>query len=252
RVDGQRARPRLRLRRGVEVPEGAGAATQHQGGRVLLPARERRVHQHADARADRHEGRSGRRSRARGVVRPARPAESRKTRASRVVSHCDVDVLRRGPVLVTGATGFLGRSLVRRLVRAGVPVRALVRSPAKASRLVRCGVEVVVGDVADGDTVAPAVEGVTVVFHLAGKLYAPWEPEESYRRTHVEGTERLVERAQRERGLERFVHCSTTGVLGTTGDEPADERAPLQPTNVYEATKAAAELVVRRACDEGL
>jgi nucleoside-diphosphate-sugar epimerase len=48
------------------------------------------------------------------------------------------------------------------------------------------------------------------------------------------------------------VHCSTTGVLGATGERPADEAAPLRPTNVYEATKAEAEQAVRDAAGEGL
>jgi nucleoside-diphosphate-sugar epimerase len=63
---------------------------------------------------------------------------------------------------------------------------------------------------------------------------------------------RLVDVARGQAGLERFVHCSTTGVLGTTGARPADEDAPMRPTNVYEATKAEAELAVRAAADDGL
>jgi nucleoside-diphosphate-sugar epimerase len=49
-----------------------------------------------------------------------------------------------------------------------------------------------------------------------------------------------------------LVHCSTTGVLGATGERPADEAAPLRPTNVYEATKAEAEQAVRDASGAGL
>lgn len=156
-----------------------------------------------------------------------------------------------GRVLVTGATGFLGGALVQRLVRADVPVRALVRSPAKAALLSGKGVDTIVGDVGDGPALAAAVDGVTVVFHLAGKLYEPWEPPDEYRRTHVDGTKRLIEHARRQDGLERFVHCSTTGVLGVTGDSAADEDSPFEPTNVYERTKADAELAVRAACGEG-
>ncbi len=163
----------------------------------------------------------------------------------------DIEVLPDGRVLVTGATGFLGGSLVRRLLLAGVRVRALVRSPAKASQLAGQGVEAVLGDMGDEDAVAAAVDDVTVVFHLAGKLLEPGEPPHEYRRTHVDGTKRLIDCSRRQPRLERFVHCSTTGVLGSTGDRPADENAPLRPTNVYEATKAEAELAVRAACEEG-
>ena len=154
-------------------------------------------------------------------------------------------------VLVTGATGFLGTSLVRRLLSDGAPVRVLARSADKARPLTDGGAELMVGDITDGDAVAAAVADVGVVYHLAGRLLEPGVPAAEYRRTHVEGTKLLLACCRSERGLERFVHCSTTGVLGVTGDRPADETAPLRPTNVYEATKAEAELAVRDAWREG-
>jgi nucleoside-diphosphate-sugar epimerase len=154
-------------------------------------------------------------------------------------------------VLVTGATGFLGTSLVRRLLSDGDPVRVLARSPARARPLTDGGAELVVGDITDRQAVAAAVADVGVVYHLAGRLLEPGVPAAEYRRTHVEGTKLLLACCRSERGLERFVHCSTTGVLGVTGDRPADETAPLRPTNVYEATKAEAELAVRDAWREG-
>lgn len=159
--------------------------------------------------------------------------------------------LSSGPVLVTGATGFLGGSLARRLLDTGVPVRALVRSPATAGDLISAGAEVVAGDITDPGAVAAAVEGVEVVYHLAGRLLLPGVPATEYRRTHVEGTQLMLDACARSPALRRFIHCSTTGVLGVTGDRPADEDAPIRPTNCYEATKAAAEHAVRRACQDG-
>jgi nucleoside-diphosphate-sugar epimerase len=155
-------------------------------------------------------------------------------------------------VLVTGATGFLGTSLVRRLLSRGARVRVLARSPAKAKSLQDRGVEVVAGDITDRTAVATAAHGATVVYHLAGRLFAPGIPAMEYYRTHVEGTELLLDRCRQEPSLERFVHCSTTGVLGVTGDRPADETAPCRPTNAYEATKAEAELAVRERSRDGL
>jgi nucleoside-diphosphate-sugar epimerase len=154
-------------------------------------------------------------------------------------------------VLVTGATGFLGGSLVRRLLLEGRRVRALVRTPTKAAQLTAQGVEVVVGDIADEVAVGAAVKDVAVVYHLAGKLFEPWAPASEYRATHVNGTKLLVARCRREPHLVRFVYCSTTGVLGATGDHPVGEDAPFQPSNVYEATKAEAESTVRDACEDG-
>ena len=156
-----------------------------------------------------------------------------------------------GRVLLTGATGFLGSPLLRRLVAGGAEVRALTRSPTKAAALAEQGVDSVVGDIDDPEALAAALDGIAVVYHLAGKLLEPDEPDEVYRRTHVDGTRLLLEACRRHRGLERFVHCSTTGVLGAPGDETPDESAPLRPTNIYEATKAEAETLVQRAGRSG-
>jgi nucleoside-diphosphate-sugar epimerase len=154
-------------------------------------------------------------------------------------------------VLVTGATGFLGTSLVRRLLAEGESVRMLARSAAKAKPLTDEGAEAVIGDITDPAAVSEAVDGATVVYHLAGRLFEPGVPAAEYRAIHVEGTKLLLERCQHAT-LERFVHCSTTGVLGVTGDGPADETAPYRPTNVYEATKAEAEQAVLDKSREGL
>jgi nucleoside-diphosphate-sugar epimerase len=155
------------------------------------------------------------------------------------------------PVLVTGATGFLGVALVRCLLSRGVPVRVLARSPIAAKELADRGAEIVVGDITDEPAVRTALKGVDTVFHLAGKLLIPGIPASEYHRTHVEGTKLLMACCQDQTNLTRFVHCSTTGVLGVTGNRPADERGPLHPTNVYEATKAEAELAVRDAWQDG-
>jgi nucleoside-diphosphate-sugar epimerase len=155
-------------------------------------------------------------------------------------------------ILVTGATGFLGEQLTRRLLADGASVRILVRSPAKASPLVERGAELAEGAITDGDAVRRAVRDVSVIYHLAGKLFISGVREDEYRRTHVEGTRTLLAAASEQSGLMRFVHCSTTGIFGTTGDVPADEDARVAPTNAYERTKFAAELLVREAGGQGL
>jgi nucleoside-diphosphate-sugar epimerase len=154
-------------------------------------------------------------------------------------------------VLVTGATGFMGASLVNGLRVRGEHVRVLARSPAKAARLTDQGAEVVIGDITERRAVADAVDGARVVYHLAGRLFEPCVPASEYHRTHVEGTKILLDRCQ-ACSVERLVHCSTTGVLGVTGDGAADETAPYRPTNAYEATKAQAEQTVRERARRGL
>ncbi|MEA2315462.1 MAG: hypothetical protein QOI03_2154 [Solirubrobacteraceae bacterium] len=154
-------------------------------------------------------------------------------------------------VLVTGATGFLGVSLVERLLALAPRVRVLARSPAKATALADAGAEVIVGEITDRRAVAAAVDGVGTLYHLAGRLLVPDVPEIEYQRTHVEGTRVLLDACMSSPSIGRFVHCSTTGVLGVTGEQPADEEAPLDPTNIYESTKAEAELAVREAIADG-
>lgn len=159
--------------------------------------------------------------------------------------------LRAQTVLVTGATGFLGTRLVRRLLWSGVRVRVLVRSASMAQSFAERGVAAVVGEITDSRQLRDAVDGAAVIYHLAGRLLVPGVPAAEYHRTHVEGTKAVLSVCQGEPGVKRFVHVSTTGVLGVTGPRPADETAPIRPTNVYESTKAEAELAVRDSWLEG-
>lgn len=157
-----------------------------------------------------------------------------------------------GTVLVTGATGFLGSSLVGRLLADGARVRVLARSPGRAASLTARGAEVITGDITDPAAVRTAVDGADLVYHLAGRLLRPGVPAAEYRHTHVAGTKLLLSCCRNGSRPRRLVHCSTTGVLGVTGDQPAGEEAPIRPTNVYESTKAEAEQAVREAWQAGL
>jgi nucleoside-diphosphate-sugar epimerase len=117
--------------------------------------------------------------------------------------------------------------------------------------LIAQGVEVVVGDITDVNALQDALKGITTVYHLAGRLFTPGVPWAEYYTTHVEGTCTLLSCCEDEPGLKRFVHCSTTGVLGVTGDQRADENTPFRPTNAYEQTKAEAEVLVSSAQSSG-
>jgi nucleoside-diphosphate-sugar epimerase len=153
-------------------------------------------------------------------------------------------------ILVTGATGFLGSALVTALIAQQQTVRVLVRDERKAREQLSAAVNIVQGEITDVEQVRRAVDGVTIIYHLVGRLYHPSVPTALYQQTHVEGTRILLQACQGQQQLQRIVHCSTTGVHGVTGKTPAAEEAPFAPTNPYEATKLEGELLALKAYKE--
>ena len=116
-------------------------------------------------------------------------------------------------ILVTGATGFTGGHLCERLVAEGYSVRALVRDPRRCTRLENAGVELAFGDLRDRESLQRAVEGVNVVYHIAGLFRAENVSRRDMWNINVEGTRALLDAAVTA-GVQRFVHCSTAGVHG--------------------------------------
>lgn len=145
--------------------------------------------------------------------------------------------------LVTGGTGFIGSSLVERLVKEGHEVRCLVRKTSNLNFLNKLSVELIYGDIEDISSVERALDGVEVVYHIAGILGRWGIPEETYWQTHVKGTKNMLD-AVLKRDIERFIHCSTAGVLGAIKKLPANESYPYNPSTIYENTKAEAEKIV--------
>jgi nucleoside-diphosphate-sugar epimerase len=153
-------------------------------------------------------------------------------------------------ILVTGATGFLGAALTTELVKHKQDVRILARDEQKARAQFGEAVTIIRGEITDTEQVAQAVDGVTIIYHLVGRLYHPSVPARLYHDTHVEGTRILLTVCKGQKQLKRIVHCSTTGVLGVTGTTPVAEDAPFAPTNPYEATKLQGELLALKAYNE--
>jgi dihydroflavonol-4-reductase len=150
------------------------------------------------------------------------------------------------PVLVTGATGFLGWHVARRLTGRGVKVRALARDP---GRLREIEVEPVAGDLRDLDSLARAVAGCGVVYHVAAD-YRLWakDPREIYR-SNVDGTKNLLS-AARAAGVERVVYTSTVGCIGIPPDGLGDEEMPVgleDMTGDYKRSKFLAEQAARES-----
>jgi nucleoside-diphosphate-sugar epimerase len=154
-------------------------------------------------------------------------------------------------VLVTGGAGFLGGHVVRALRARGTEVVVLARPPRDArgsaarAALASLGAEIAVGDVLDAASLRRALAGATTVFHLAGRLFAPGIPDADFERVHVEGSRHLLEACAESSTVRSIVHCSTTGVLGPTGQTPLDEDAAPRPSNAYERSKAEGEGLAR-------
>ncbi len=155
------------------------------------------------------------------------------------------------PTLVTGATGFVGWHVARKLIERG-RVRALVRDPARLREL--DGVEPVTGDLRDPASLKRAVEGCGVVYHVAAD-YRLWtrEPQEMFR-SNVDGTRSLLE-AAREVGIERFVYTSTVGCIGMPAGGLGDEESPVsleQMAGPYKRSKFLAEQSGAGVCRVGV
>ena len=145
-------------------------------------------------------------------------------------------------VLVTGATGFTGSRLCRRLVGKSYDVRGLALPGLDTKELKEMGVWVFVGDLRKKETLLPAVEGVDVVYHIAAVYREEGIPKKTFWDVNVDGTRNLLEVA-REAGVKRFVHCSTVGVQGEIENPPAAEEAPYNPGDYYQESKMEGELL---------
>ena len=152
-----------------------------------------------------------------------------------------------GPVLITGASGFLGAALVDVFRKAGFPVRVMVRASSPRTNLTWSDVEIVEGDMRDRAAVANALRGQRYLIHAAAdyRLWAP-EPKE-IERTNNDGTRILMEEALKA-GVERIVHTSSVATIKPTGDgTPADETRRLTPETAigaYKRSKVVSERVV--------
>jgi len=155
-------------------------------------------------------------------------------------------------ILVTGATGFIGGALVRRLLSEGSDVRVQIRNLKSANELKEAGAEIFEGDITDPSVCSRAVNGVDVVFHCAGVLGGWGKPEKLFWDVNYQGTKNMLE-AARDAKVKRFIHFSTCGIFGPLkkDETPADERS-YNPTNIYEKTKAEAEKLALGYAKNGL
>ncbi len=164
-----------------------------------------------------------------------------------------MEKLKNKKVLVTGATGFVGGHLTRRLIALGADVSILARKQSNSQvveELKRAGANVFYGDVSDKESVFKAVANQEYVFHIAALFRQAKHPDSVYYDINVEGTRNVFDAAL-EYGVERVVHCSTVGVHSHIPKPPANEQEDYRPGDIYQETKCEGEKVARSYIESG-
>ena len=141
-------------------------------------------------------------------------------------------------VLVTGATGFIGRHLVRALMERGDAVTVFVRE----SKNIPAGVTVIQGDIGDGKSLEQAAEGCEVIFHLAVVLRPDSSADAAEAKLDAEGMKNICDAAV-ARGIKKIIFASTSAVYGDAHqDEDVTEDLPASPVTIYAQSKREAEV----------
>jgi 2-alkyl-3-oxoalkanoate reductase len=147
-------------------------------------------------------------------------------------------------VCITGGTGFLGGALVRRLLAEGNSVQVLARSSRRADELEARGALLVRGHLGDPESVARAVRGTEVVYHIAAKIEPPGTKAD-FLETNVGGTQQVLSACLRER-VSRVIYNSSLSVYGLARDgKRIDEETPFDEASesreYYAQSKIAAD-----------
>jgi nucleoside-diphosphate-sugar epimerase len=164
-----------------------------------------------------------------------------------------VDSWQGRETLVTGGGGFIGGHLTVALNRSGARVRTLCRYNSRGDRGTldwfdpadTGGIEVVHGDLRDPESVARAMTGIEVAFHLGAQIAIPYSllnPRDFFE-TNVGGALNVAQAAL-STGVRRLVHVSSSEVYGDARSFPITERHPIAPRSPYAASKAGADMLM--------
>jgi len=159
-------------------------------------------------------------------------------------------------VLLTGITGFVGSHLAERLLQSGDEVHGLAMEEPPYANLAAIAehIDIHRADLADAGSVRAGIEAARpdIVIHLAGQAIPSLAQQDAAGTiaVNVVGTARVLDAVAAHPGM-RLVYASSADVYGEPDRIPVPEDAPLRPTNVYAATKAATEALVREFGDRG-
>ena len=158
--------------------------------------------------------------------------------------------------LITGATGFIGPHLIKKLTGEGHFCRCLVRNSSKTDYLENLGneIEMVEGDITRPESLTGIADGIDRVLHMAtlGHMSNFSVTESMFEAINVQGTRNIMTEALRA-GVKRVVHCSTVAAMGICAEVPATEKSVCNPHHPYGRSKLQAEEIVRSMVkDKGL
>lgn len=151
------------------------------------------------------------------------------------------------PVLVTGASGFSGGHLTRKLLDLGANVSIIVRSEKnnQIQEFLNKGAKIFLGDIRDRELVFKAAKDQAVVFHVAALFREAKHPDQVYFDVNLSGSINIFDAAAGNPDC-RVVHCSTNGVHGTIDNPPGNEDSPFRPGDVYQKSKLQTEFEVAK------
>ena len=151
-------------------------------------------------------------------------------------------------VLVTGSNGFIGSYLVEKLLDLGYHVKCLVRKTSNLQWLKELTVEYVYGDLSNPATIAPAIEGVQVIYHLAGVTKA--KSEEEYIQGNYQTTLNLINTIKQKGNPDQKLVFVSSQAAGGPGfhDKPRTEDLVAMPVSSYGKAKLLAENAVLDFC----
>src|SRR3989338_7154867 len=148
--------------------------------------------------------------------------------------------------LVTGGHGFIGSFLVERLLAEGISVRCLVRSSSNLQWIKNLPVELSIGDITQKESLSKAVQGVDLIYHVAGAIRGATS--EKYFSVNTQGTLDLAEAAQKySPRLKRFIFVSSVAAIGPTAGRRVvqDETSTCHTVTDYGKSKLEAEMSLR-------